>query len=368
MLFNEVFKTQLKQWILDRYLRMCILPSTILAVVLTLFIIITMQVPLLSEVVFRTYLVTSVFTYSIGSVLIVMWGVWTILPLKLTRVQRHTFSLAGVTLGVFLGTTLATSMVADMLGRSFWGVVNQVLLFNLFITVIVLGLMLMYEQLRERLESTLEQLKEKEVNEHRLLRLKTQAELASLQARINPHFLFNSLNTIASLITVNPQKAETAVEMLSKLLRFSLRSSESRVVQLTQEFEIVKTYLELEKIRLGNRISYELTISGDVSLVCLPGMLLQPLVENSIKHGLSTKVNGGKIWVSAVVDNGRCRVIVEDNGVGWAKTSRDGGIGLANIRERLNLYFAGRCTLELYNREGAVVDISFPVEGSCTVL
>ncbi len=361
------FFVLLKSWIRERYLRLCFLPSTILALVLTLFILITMQAPLQLSVVFRTFLLTGAFTYSIGTALIVMWGIWSNLPLKLTRLQRHLFSLLGVIGGVFLGTTFATSMVADMLGRSFSDVVNQVLLFNLFVTVIVVGLMMIYEQMRSRLESTLEQLKQKEVNEQRLLRLKTQAELASLQARINPHFLFNSLNSIASLVSVNPRKAEAAVEMLSRLLRFSLRSSERRVVQLAQEFEVVRTYLDLEKIRQGDRITYELSIQGDVSMVCLPGMLLQPLVENSIKHGLGPKVLGGHIRVSASVENGRCRVIVEDNGVGFAKTSRDGGIGLANIKERLNLYFAGRCTLELYNREGAVVDITFPVEGSCSV-
>lgn len=361
------FLRQLKSWIHERYVRLCLLPSTILALVLTLFLLLTMKVHLETSVVLRTFLLNLLLTYVIGSVLILGWGIWSNLPIRLSRFQRHLLSLVGVIGGVFLGTTLATSIVANMLGRNLSDVLEQVLLFNVFITVIVVGLMLIYEQMRSRLESTLEKLKEKEVNEQRLLRLKTQAELASLQARINPHFLFNSLNTIASLVTVDPRRAETAVEMLSRLLRFSLRSSEKRVVQLAQEFEIIRTYLDLEKIRLGDRLTYEITIRGDVSLVCLPGMLLQPLVENCIKHGLSSKVRGGHIRVTATVDNDQCRLVVADNGVGFAKTSRDGGIGLANIKERLNLYFSGRCSLDFYNQEGAVVDITFPVEGSCSV-
>jgi len=368
MISVQEFFQQLKVWIRERYVRMCILPSTLLALVLTLFFMMTMTVPLKAESILRTLLTTGAFTYSIGTALIVMWGMWTHVPLRMSRIQRHVMALGGVVTGVFLGTTFAAMMVADMLGRSFWAMVSQVLLFNLFMTVIVVGLMVIYEQMRTRLEKTLEQLKAKEINEHRLMRLKTQAELASLQARINPHFLFNSLNTIASLISVDPKRAELALEMLSKLLRFSLRSSERRVVLLNEEFAIVRTYLDLEKIRLGDRLRYEINIEGDVSMVCLPGMLLQPLVENCIKHGFSRKLEGGMVRLSAVVDQGRCRIIVEDNGVGWTQKSRDGGIGLANIRERLNLYFSGRCSLELYNREGAVVDISFPVEGSCSVL
>ena len=364
---NE-FLTQLKSWIRERYLRMCFVPSTILAIILTLFFILTMALPLNAQLMGKTFGVTLLFTHSIGSALLVMWGLWSNLPLRINRVQRHLLAIVGVVLGVFLGTTFAVAFVAEMLGRSFWEVVSQVLLFNLFMTVVVVGIMVTYEQMRTRLENTLEKLKEKEVSEQRLLRLKTQAELASLQARINPHFLFNSLNTIASLVSIDAKRAEKAVEMLSRLLRFSLRSSERRIVSLNEEFEIIKTYLDLEKVRLGDRLCYEISIKGDVSLVCVPGMLLQPLVENSIKHGLSRKVTQGVVKVAATVEDGLCRIVVEDNGVGWTQKGREGGIGLANIRERLDLYFGGRCTLDLYNREGAVVEITFPVEGSCTVL
>jgi len=225
--------------------------------------------------------------------------------------------------------------------------------------------------MRTRLEQTLAQLKEKELNEQRLLRLKTQAELSSLQAKINPHFLFNSLNSIASLVSIDPRRAEDAVEMLSKLLRFSLRSSERRIVLLREEFDIVRTYLELEKLRLSDRLEYTLEICGNVDRVCVPGMLLQPLVENCIKHGLARKVGKGSVKVKASIETGpegdRCRIVVADNGCGWTAKSREGGIGISNIRERLELYFGGRCTLDQYNQDGAVVDISFPVEGSCTV-
>ena len=358
-----------KTWVHDRYARMCLMPSTVLALVLSLFFMMTRSLPWHVSVVARTFGVTAVFTFLIGSLLIAVWGLFAILPFKWSRLQRNIFALLGMVVGVFVGTTIAALLVPDLVGRSFfWERASQVFVFNVFIAVIVLGLMVIYEQMRSRLEKTLARLKETEISEQRMLRLKTQAELASLQARINPHFLFNSLNTIASLVSIDPKRAEKAVEMLSKLMRFSLRSSERRVVLLDEEFEIIRTYLELEKIRLGERLKYDLKVEGDVSMVCVPGMLLQPLVENCIKHGFSRKVCGGLIRVSAIIDAGRCRILVEDNGVGWGEKMNDGGMGLANMRERLNLYFGGRCSLELYNREGAVVDISFPVEGSCSVL
>lgn len=364
----QSFLNHLREWVYDRFWRMCVLPSTILSVVLTLFFMMTMALPLQPEVIGKTFAVTTFFAYTIGAVLLVLWGIWTHIPLPLSRVQRQALSMLGVVGGVFVGNTLAVVLVSQALGRNYEGLMGQVLVFTLFLAVIAVGLMVVYEQLRTRLESTSELLRRKELNEQRLLKLRAQAELSSLQARINPHFLFNSLNSIASLVSVDPKRAELAVEMLSRLMRFSLRSSERRAVLLAEEFAIVRTYLDLEKIRLGDRLAFEFEIQGDVSMVCLPGMLITPLVENSIKHGFSSKVCGGKVRIAATVDQGRCRIIVEDNGVGWPSEQKDSGKGLANIKERLNLYFGGRCSLELYNRDGAVVDISFPVEGSCSVL
>jgi sensor histidine kinase YesM len=364
----KTFFIHLREWVADRFWRMCVLPSTILSVVLTLFFMMTMALPLQPEIIGKTFAVTTFFAYTIGTVLLILWGIWTTIPLPLTRTQRNALSLLGFVGGVFVGNTLAVILVSDVLGRSYEGLMAQVLVFTLFLAVIAVGLMLLYEQLRTRLESASELLRRKELNEQRLQKLRAQAELSSLQARINPHFLFNSLNSIASLISVDPKRAELAVEMLSRLMRFSLRSSERRAVLLAEEFAIVRTYLDLEKIRLGDRLSYEFSIQGDVSMVCLPGMLITPLVENSIKHGFSSKVCGGRVKISATVEEGTCRVVVEDNGVGWPLEQKDAGKGLANIKERLNLYFNGRCSLELYNKEGAVVDISFPVEGSCSVL
>lgn len=362
-----VILRDVRNWMAERYFRICAVPSTILALVLMLFVHMSLRLPLQPSLLLRNFLVTALFAWAWGTVLMFLWGLWSNIPLRINRVQRHWIAMVLVVLGIFSGSSLVMIVVAKNLGRELMELQRQIVVFNLFLSLVVVGVMITYEQMRVRLEQTLAQLKQKEINEQRLLRLKTQAELSSLQARINPHFLFNSLNTIASLVSVDPSRAETAVEKLSRLLRFSLRSSERRVVLLREEFDIIRTYLEIEKMRLGDRLHYDLLIRGNLDAVCVPGMLLQPLVENSIKHGLARKTTGGHIRVEAWIEGEVCRIIVADNGMGWTRQSRDGGIGLANIRERLDLYFGGRCNLELYNQEGAVVDISFPVEGSCSV-
>jgi len=358
----------ISSWYSARYVRICLIPSLVFSLVQTLFFASALPSTLAVQGYLALFIVTTIVSVSVGSCVLFGFGVGAILfqPIR----QKHDLGIfrASMVSGIVVCAIASYTAVYIMLKLPFGEMGSRVIVFYSAIIFIAIAALAVYEQMRRRLEATLEQLQAKEVSEQILLKLKAQAELASLQARINPHFLFNSLNSIASLIVIDPKRAESAVELLSKLLRFSLRSSERRVVLLSEEFEIIKIYLQLEKMRLGNRLQYTLNIVGDLSMVCVPGMLLQPIVENCIKHGFATKVDGGKIVVTAMVSNGRCSIIVEDDGVGWTQKCKNGGIGLANIRERLNLYFSGRCSLEMYNRVGAVVDISFPVEGSCSVL
>jgi LytS/YehU family sensor histidine kinase len=134
-------------------------------------------------------------------------------------------------------------------------------------------------------------------------------------------------------------------------------------VSLPEEIEMVNTYLELEKLRLGNRLTYHIRMPDNADHVRLPGMLIQPLVENAIKHGIAPKVEGGNLKVEVHLDQNRCHILVEDDGVGWDEHSLDDpGHGLENIRERLNLAFEGKHEIKFYNRMGAVIEISFPLE------
>jgi sensor histidine kinase YesM len=215
------------------------------------------------------------------------------------------------------------------------------LLYSVFLSAIFSIGGYAYERVRIRLIETEQSLRERLVNEQRLEKLRAQAELQALQARINPHFLFNTLNSIASLIAIDPSKAEGAVCQLSQLFRTTLRSSLDGKVSLRQSLEQAENYLRLERLRLGERLHYSFEVSGDADRVFLPDLILQPLVENSIKHGISPLVRGGTIQVNARIGTDYCELEVCDDGAGWLENSPHGGTGhgLTNIRERMRLLY-----------------------------
>ena len=161
----------------------------------------------------------------------------------------------------------------------------RLLYFNLLLSIIFGSIAVLYFTLKGNAERMASELKEKELNEERLTRLKMKAELEALQAKINPHFLFNTLNSIASLISENPKAAETTIEKLSELFRYTLKDADKSTVTIGEELEIVRTYLEIEKVRFGDRLQYTINYDGSVLDLQIPALLIQPLVENSIKHG-----------------------------------------------------------------------------------
>ena len=191
-----------------------------------------------------------------------------------------------------------------------------------------------YFTLRAKVERMAAQLKEKELNEERLTRTKMEAELQALQAKINPHFLFNTLNSIASLISENPKAAESTVEKLSELFRYTLASAEKNSVSIAEELDIVRTYLEIEKVRFGERLQYEITCEDGVGNFLIPALIIEPLVENSIKHGIATEVHGGKIIVDVRTFEGACQISVIDNGKGMNDKGDGSGFGLRSVEER----------------------------------
>ncbi|MCK4981208.1 MAG: histidine kinase, partial [Candidatus Delongbacteria bacterium] len=138
-------------------------------------------------------------------------------------------------------------------------------------------------------------LKRRKINELRLDKRRVRAELSSLESKINPHFFFNSLSSISTLININPENAKKMLQNISGLFRYALRTSKNPFVTLDEEVSIVKKYLELEKIRFGNRLEFELNIPEILYNIQLPPLLIQPLVENSIKHAISDNVDGGKV-------------------------------------------------------------------------
>ena len=206
-------------------------------------------------------------------------------------------------------------------------------------------------------------------------RLLLQARMEALQSQINPHFLFNTLNSVASLVRFDPDTAREMILKLSKILRRLLKKGDS-FVELREEFEFIDDYLDIEVIRFGRdklRVVKELDPAS--MEIVVPTMLIQPIVENSIKHGLSPKISGGTIYLRSRVVDGTLVIEVEDDGVGivepgsevseWNTPQHGTGIGMANVRERLNVLYSDAARIEVESRTGAgtIVRILLPHAG-----
>jgi len=263
------------------------------------------------------------------------------------------FFLIGGLVGTEIGT-LILKMDLDMQGHF------RLLLFNLLLAIVFGGIAFLYFSLRGEVEHMAEKLKEKEIQEEKLMRLKTQAELEALQAKVNPHFLFNTLNSIASLISENPAMAESTVEKLSELFRYTLQCTANSTVKLTEELEIVRSYLQIEKIRFGNRLEFKITSDDRLNDIDVPALLIQPLVENSIKHGISPEVHGGTIRVEAKYIDNECLISVTDSGKGFATEVEETGFGLKSIRERLKLLYGNKASLNVVQDGSTHIHISIP--------
>jgi signal transduction histidine kinase len=173
------------------------------------------------------------------------------------------------------------------------------------------------------------------------------AQLRALQAQIEPHFLFNTLANVVSLVDAQPASAKRMLERLIDLLRGSLSASRARHATLGQEIDLVRAYLDILSIRMGPRLRYETRIDDGLRALSVPPMLLQPLVENAIQHGLEPKIEGGRVNVTARARDGEVEILVEDDGVGFGAATRGGGVGLSNLRQRLSALSGGRMRLTI---------------------
>lgn len=186
-------------------------------------------------------------------------------------------------------------------------------------------------------------LKEKKKNEDNLMAIIKEAELNLLKSQINPHFLFNSLNSISSLTITNPVKAQEMIIKLSDFLRYSISRHSNQKSTLKLELENVQRYLDIEKTRFGNRLNYQPDISVDCLDRTLPTMLLQPLYENAIKHGVYESTEPVTLKAIVRIENNFLSITIVNNFDPEASAKKGSGIGLRNIKERLRL---------TYHREG----------------
>jgi two-component system, LytTR family, sensor kinase len=171
----------------------------------------------------------------------------------------------------------------------------------------------------------------------RLERNFSEARLNALRMQLDPHFLFNALNTISSLVVSQPKLARGMIEQLGDLLRLSLESGHRQQVRLGEELEFLGHYLAIQKTRFGDRLNVVMDVSASARDVLVPSLILQPLVENAVRHGLSPRPAGGTVWVKATIDHDMLYITVEDDGVGLGEDWREDrlGLGLNITRERI---------------------------------
>lgn len=211
------------------------------------------------------------------------------------------------------------------------------------------------------------QLKEKEQREMELLALAREAELKALKAQINPHFLFNTLNTIASLIHTHPEQAEETVERLAEMFRYLLNGSEQRLVPLEEELAFVDSYLEIERARFGERLRVTRRVDPEALHVPVPSLILQPLVENAVQHGRGTD-GSVDLTIRAVASGDEVLVTITDLGPGMdpgCRVDTGRGVGLRNVDDRLCKTYGPAYGLCIGANEphGTVVTLRIPAAG-----
>ncbi len=282
---------------------------------------------------------------------------------KFPRLVVLMYALALISMATF--GCLAASFLLQAAGvfprAMYWQRFRANLPFCIVITVVTGLVMAAYHTLLYKLQFATIELRTRQVEQERAYKLLAEARLSSLESRIHPHFLFNTLNSIAALIPRDPQLAEDTVGKLASLLRFSLNANQSGLAPLSQELKIVRDYLEIEQTRFGPRLRYEIAIPEALQDANVPPLALQSLVENAVKHVVSERSQGAAIQISGSEEDGRILLEVSDDGPGFSLDAITPGHGLGNLIARLELLFGDDGRLEVAREnDRTVVRLSFP--------
>lgn len=206
----------------------------------------------------------------------------------------------------------------------------------------------------------------------------TEAQLAALTNQINPHFLFNTLNSVSTLIRIDPERARAMVYRLSKILRRLLRKTEN-LTTLREEISFIDDYLGIEMVRFGDKLRFQKEIDARAYDMLVPSMILQPIIENSIKHGLANKIEGGTVALRVWIDGTQLCISIEDDGVGMPdsklETLFEQGIGISNVKERLQVMFGGSYQIAVSSELGMgtrtliqIPELDVPVPSNETIV
>ena len=209
-----------------------------------------------------------------------------------------------------------------------------------------------YRLLRGKLRATTIELRNRQSEQERANKAAVEAQLRSLESHVRPHFLFNTLNTISSLIPEDPKLAESLIGKLATLLRLTLDSSQARVAPLERELRIVGDYLEIERARYGDRLRFRIDVPQELRSVDVPALSIQTLVENSVKHAVGSRFEGAEIRIAVFERDGCLFVEVSDDGPGFTAQAIRPGRGLDNLQRRLTALCGPASTLKISNGEG----------------
>ena len=279
------------------------------------------------------------------------------------------FEYAGPALKAVL---VAAALIVGSLGGSYLGSVvsgmSPDILFEEHGLIQLLSLGVMFGSIityffssREQIAASQAQIQEEKIKRLTSEKKAAEANLKLLQAQIEPHFLFNTLSNVLSLLDTNPQKGKSMLVDFIQYLRASLSKIRQEQATLGQEMDMIRAYLSIFKVRMGDRLQYRIDLPENLKAISFPPMLIQPLVENAIKHGLEPKVDGGEILISGIEKNGLLRLAVVDSGDGFIE-GRESGMGLSNVRERLQSLYgeSGRLILEDNQPHGLKATIEVP--------
>ncbi len=269
-----------------------------------------------------------------------------------------------VIIGIVSGTVIGLQIGSFVLQQIFSVTLMQLekSLFRSIILAITLGIIFSYFFISiSRLRTSKEEIQQERIKRIAVEKEALEANLRLLQAQIEPHFLFNTLSNILSLIDTNPANGKSMLLDLIHYLRTSLSRTFPDPITLGQEIDMIKAYLNIQKIRMGERLRFKIELPDAVRRHPFPPMLLQPLVENAVKHGLEPKVDGGEIMIKALEKDDLLRIEVMDTGNGFS-SSHKAGVGIGNVRERIKLLYGekGRLILEENKPNGVRAIIEVP--------
>lgn len=235
-----------------------------------------------------------------------------------------------------------------------------ILIFDLIMLTVISVLCILYFLYIKLSENLANKIRENE----KLQRLQIESKLAILQSKVNPHFLFNTLNTMMDMVHENPDKLEKMIFNLSDIYRKVLTLPDNELVQLKDELQLVREYLEIERTRMGDRLDFDIAVEEELLSFKIPPIILQILVENAILHGISPQKKGGSIDIQINRNNNKVQIKVTDDGVGIKRNYMNTGFGIYSIQQRLQLLYNDKATFDIsLNPDGGTqVRLELPYE------